>query len=319
MRPRTTSVGSLPRPRALARARWLHAEGELDDAALAETTTDALRAALARQERLGLDLLVDGQLDRGDMVTDFACALDGVERGGLVRCYGNRYYHMPRVTGPIAGRPEVGVRGWRRARALTERPLKASVTGPYTLMDWSGDEHYESRRDCCRAFSATIAAEVQALVEAGAEEIQLDEPAFPARRAEIDWALEAMGATLRAAAGRARTWAHVGYAQAELPWERLREVPADGVVLRVVDADPATLDGIEALAAEKSIVAGVVDAAVDDVEEAEPLRGRVDALLARVASDRLWLAPDGGLRGLDERAAWAKLEALVRVAADAGR
>jgi len=320
MKPRTTSVGSLPRPRALLRARWLHAEGEIDDNALREATATATRAVLERQAELGLDLFVDGQMDRGDMVTHFAAGLDGVEAGGLVRCYGNRYYHMPRVTGALARTAALSLDGWRLARGLTEGPLKATVTGPYTLMHCSGNEFYDTREACCMAFATAVAAEIGELLDAGVDEIQLDEPAFGARRDELELGLESMRRATSCVEGRARSWAHVCYGDPDPPLESVLKLPVDGVMLGMLNPSDAQLERLAALPPDKLLAAGVVDAAGEVVESPRCLDGRVSTLLDHVPPERLWLAPDGGLRGLDDALAWGKLAALARAgAAEDGR
>ena len=89
---RTTTVGWFPKPVGLRRARWRFAEGEIDEAKLREVEAEATRNALALQDELGFDLLVEGQMDRSDSVTFFAERLQGMEPAGLVRCFGNRYY-----------------------------------------------------------------------------------------------------------------------------------------------------------------------------------------------------------------------------------
>ena len=96
---KTTTVGWFPKPLDLRRARWRFAEGEIDEAELHTAEARATRGALKLQEELGLDLPVDGQMDRGDAVTFFAEQLEGMEPAGLVRCFGNRYYRKPVITG----------------------------------------------------------------------------------------------------------------------------------------------------------------------------------------------------------------------------
>ena len=162
----TSTIGSFPRPVKLLRARWQFSEEEIEESALREVEEESIRTAVALQESLGLDLLVDGQLDRSDMVTHFADHLDGMEIGALVRCFGNRYYRRPKIVGPVGREAPIVVEAWKAAQALTERPVKAIVTGPYTLMDWSFDEHYGSREACCAALAEVVAAEVEDLLAA---------------------------------------------------------------------------------------------------------------------------------------------------------
>jgi len=311
---RTTTVGSWPKPRALRVARWRHAEGEIDDAALRAAEDAALREVLALQDSLGLDLLVDGQMDRGDMISHFAERLAGFERGGIVRCWDNRYYRRPRIVGDVSREGAVVVEGFERARTLARRPLKAVITGPYTLMDWSFDEHYGSRAACCLALADVLAEEARALVEAGAEDVQIDEPAISGRPDELPWIAEALGRVSRALEGKARSWLHVCYGDFAPLLPELVSLPVDVLSLELSHASEATLHALRALPATKGLAAGVVDAANPEVESAATIRARIERVLRHVPAERLWAAPDAGLRALPGAAARAKIEALLAAA-----
>ena len=144
------------------------------------------------QEELGLDVLVDGEQYRGDMVAYFAETMPGFARGGLVRSYGNRYYHKPVMVGPVRWPGPMTVDWWRWTQSLTTRPVKGMLTGPYTLMDWSFDDHYPDRKAACLALAREVRKEVEALLEAGVRIIQIDEPALSVRPDELGFAVEAM-------------------------------------------------------------------------------------------------------------------------------
>jgi 5-methyltetrahydropteroyltriglutamate--homocysteine methyltransferase len=308
---RTTTLGWFPKPPALARARRRHADGEIDDAALVALEDEAMAAALRLQEQLGLDLLVDGQLDRADLVSHFAERLGGIESRGFVRCFDNRYYRKPAVVDEIAWSEPVTVERWRRAAAATSRPVRAIVTGPYTLMDWSFDEHYGSRERCCMAFAEAVRREVEALAAAGAGEIEVAEPAAGARADEDGLVVEAMAqATAGLDRGRVRLWTNVGYGIGSVPRAWLARMPVD-VVLLATDHDVELPDGRE-------LGLGLVDALDPRVEPVESIRERLTRVAARVPADRLWVTPGAGLRTLDEPALRAKLQNLVAAARQVG-
>ncbi len=147
----TTTVGSFPKPRAFKRARRRFREDEIDVAELRQEEDQAVADVIALQERLGLSILTDGEMTREDLVGHYAGRLDGLEEGMLVRCWGNRYVRRPRVTAPIGRPAPILVEDWKKAQRHTKRPVRAIVTGPYTLMHWSYDEHYGSRKACAQA------------------------------------------------------------------------------------------------------------------------------------------------------------------------
>jgi 5-methyltetrahydropteroyltriglutamate--homocysteine methyltransferase len=315
---RTTTAGWFPKPLELRRARWRHAEGQIDEAALRRAEDAATRDVVTLQEDLGLDLLVEGQMERGDAVTFFAEHLAGMEIGGLVRCLDNRYYRRPRIVGEVGRKTRIAAARWQAVQALTQKPVRAILTGPYTLMDWSFDEHYGSRENCCLALAEAVRAEAAELAAAGAAEIEIAEPAISARPQEMDLAAEALGRVTAGLRGRARTWTYVGYGDLSPVAAAVLALPVDGLILELANSGFEMLDALAHLPADKQLAAGVVDVHSAEVETLAVLCERAERLLARVPADRLWLTPDGPLRALTSAAARAKLEALVQAAARSG-
>lgn len=311
----TTTVGWFPKPASVRRARWRFSEGEIEAGDLRRAEDEATREVLRLQEQIGLDVLVDGQLDRGDMISHFAEHLTGMEPLGLVRCFGNRYYRRPRIVGEIGRERPITVERWRAASAAASKPVKAVLTGPYTLMDWSFDEHYRSREACCMALAEVVRAEAEELSAAGAQEIQIDEPAVSARPAEMELAAAALGRVTAGLRGKARTWTHIGYGDPGAVLEQIFALPVDGLLLEMANSDYETLDALSGLPPNKLLGAGVIDVLDPRVESVGVVRRRVKQLLLKVPAERLWLTPDGGLRTLDHAAAQAKLQAMVAVAA----
>jgi 5-methyltetrahydropteroyltriglutamate--homocysteine methyltransferase len=310
----TTTIGSFPKPVEIRRARWQHSEGEIEEAALREVEDRALESTLRAQEELGLDLLVDGQLDRSDMVTFFAEKLEGFEIGGFVRCWGNRYYRKPRLVGEVGRADALSVDRWRTAQQRAGRPVKAIVTGPYTLMDWSFDEHYRSRKAACTALAEVIRAEVADLAAAGATEIQLDEPAIGARPEEMELVHEAIALVTRDVREQARIWLYAGYGDLKPVMGQLLGFPVDALLLEMAHSEYAALDAIAGLPPEMLLGGGVVDAIDPRVETADEIQLRIERLQRVVPAERLVVTPDAGLRTLTAGQAEGKLRAMVTAA-----
>ena len=152
----TTTVGSFPKPDELRRARTQVARGRLDPQELERLEREATAFWIRSQEEAGLDVLVDGEMYRGDMVTYFSEHMEGFEISGLVRSYGNRYYRKPVAVAPVGRRNSVTVDWWRYSQGLTERPVKGMVTGPYTMADWSFNEHYPTREAFVMAMAEMV-------------------------------------------------------------------------------------------------------------------------------------------------------------------
>ena len=188
----TTTVGSFPKPPALMHLRAEFAKGKITADALKKEEEKATAFWMETQDKLGIDVVVDGEQYRGDMVAYFAEKMGGFEIGDLVRSYGNRYYHKPIITGEIRWPGPMTVDWWKFASKLTTRPVKGMLTGPYTMMDWAFNEHYADRRAACLALAREIRKEVEALIAAGAKIIQVDEPATSVRPEELPLVAEPM-------------------------------------------------------------------------------------------------------------------------------
>ncbi len=314
----TTTVGWFPKPAALRRARWRFSEGEIDAAELQAAEERARGDALALQDELGLDQFVDGQMERSDTVSYFAERLVGMEPAGLVRCFDNRYYRKPRIIGEVERPEAITVAAWSAAQRAASKPVKAVLTGPYTLMDWSFDEHYGSREKCAMALAAIVRAEAEALLEAGAREIEIDEPAISSRSEEMELAAAALGHVTEPLRGKARTWTYICYGDLEPVLDEVFALPVDGLLLEVANSSFSLLSCLGDLPADKQLGAGVVDVHSAQTESVDELRRRAERLLQHVPAERLWLMPDGGLRALSESVARDKLRALVEAASSMG-
>jgi 5-methyltetrahydropteroyltriglutamate--homocysteine methyltransferase len=278
----------------------------------------AVLQVLRLQEELGLDLLVDGEMDRGDMTTFFAERLEGMEISGLVRSYGNRYYRKPIIVSEVRRTAPMTVERWRFAQKATDKPVKAVLTGPYTLMDWSFDEHYRSRESCCMALAEVVREEASDLAAAGARDIQIDEPAISVRPEELPLAARALEQVTAGLRKRVRTWTHVCYGRFEPVIEQLLELPVDGLLLELANSEFDMLGYLDRLPEGKLLGAGVVDVHSDRVESPQQVRQRIEKVLETVPPERLWIVPDCGLKTRTAEQTRGKLESMVEAARAVG-
>jgi 5-methyltetrahydropteroyltriglutamate--homocysteine methyltransferase len=311
----TTTIGSLPKPATVKRARWQFAEGEIERAELTAMEEQATAAAVRLQQDLGIDLPTDGQMDRGDLVADYSEHLSGLEPAGLVRCWGNHYYRRPSIVGPVSRPAAFSVAAWKQASRHANRPLKAVLMGPYTLMDWSYDEHYGSREAACLALAAALAEEAAELVAAGVTELQLDEPAVGSRPDELALVAEAVGRVTASLGAGVRSWLHVCYGDLRPVIGEVLALPVDGLLLEMANSRFELADALGQLPEGKLLGVGVVDAISPEIESVDAIRSRVERLLQQVPRESLLLCPDAGLRTLSAEQAAAKLRVMVEAAA----
>jgi len=296
----TTTVGSFGKPDYLQKARNANARGKLGESELTELERKATEEWIRRQERLDLDILVDGEMYRGDMVAYFAERLEGFRLGGLVRSYGNRYYHKPIIASKVARPKPMTVDWFRFAQSLTDRPVKGMLTGPYTMLDWSYNEAYKTRRDAALALAEVVRQEAEDLQAAGAKYIQIDEPAIHARPEEIEIAIEAMGLVTQNL--DAKTVSHICYGDFAAIYPKVLELPVDQLDLAMANYGYRWLELFDKDPFTKELAIGIVDVHTHETETVAVAAEGIRKGLRYVSKERLLPHPDCGLktRSVDE-------------------
>jgi len=312
----TTTVGSFPKPDYLARARSAFASGRIDGGELDRLTRQATAECIRMQESAGLDILVHGEMERGDMVAYFAELLtESMAIGGLVRSYGNRYYRKPVISGELRWQGPMTVDMWRYAQSLTDKPVKGMLTGPYTMVDWSFDEHYGSRRETVLAMARVMRREAEELVKAGAKFVQVDEPAASTRPEEMELVSEALGTVTRGLG--AKTITHICYGDFARVFHHIASLPVDQLDLEMANSDYDLLELIRQHRDEfdKELAMGVVDVHTHVVESLNEVKAGIKRGLEVLAPERLYIDPDCGLK----TRTWDEAEAKLRVMTQAVR
>jgi len=290
----TTTVGSFGKPDYLTKARGQAARGKLGATDLEELERKATAEWIRRQEDIGLDVLVDGEMYRGDMVAYFAERLDGFKIGGLVRSYGNRYYHKPVIAGKVSRPKPMTVDWYQYAQSLTSKPVKGMLTGPYTLLDWSYNEAYPTRRDAVLALAEIVRDEARDLERADAKYIQIDEPAIHARPEEIDIAIEAMGVVTQNL--DAKTISHICYGDFAAIYPKVLELPVDQLDLAMANYGYRWLELFDKDPFTKELAIGIVDVHSYQTESVAEAAEGIRKGLRYVSKERLLPHPDCGLK-----------------------
>jgi 5-methyltetrahydropteroyltriglutamate--homocysteine methyltransferase len=308
----TTSVGSFGKPDYLQKARNAHAKGKLGADELLELERKATVEWIRVQEDIGLDILVDGEMYRGDMVAYFADLLDGYSDGGLVRSYGNRYYHKPVISGKLARPKSMTVEWFRYAQSLTEKPVKGMLTGPYTMLDWSYNEAYPTRRDAALALAEVVRQEAEDLDHAGAEYIQIDEPAIHARPEELAIAIEAMGIVTQNL--KAKTISHICYGDFAAIYPGILDLPVDQLDLAMANYEYRWLELMDRNPFTKEMAIGIVDVHTHELESVAEAAEGIRKGLKYVSADKLLPHPDCGLKTRPVEESIAKCKIVVEAA-----
>ena len=296
----TTTVGSLPKPDYILKARAKFARNEIKYDELKELELKAIEYWVKKQDEIGLDVIVDGEMYRGDMVAYFAETMQGFQMGELVRSYGNRYYRKPVITGEIKWCGPITVDWWKYAQSFTDKPVKGMLTGPYTIMDWSFNEYYASRREAAMAIAVELRREVEALVKAGARIIQIDEPAISTRLEELDFARQALNLVIDGI--EAYFVCHICYGNFTPVYRHMLALGVDNLDLETSQRIAALEEFIRDNRFTKDISYGVVDVHTHKVESVETIAENIRHAIGLFGVDAVWIDPDCGLktRTIDE-------------------
>jgi len=314
----TTTVGSFPKPEYLTRARSQFSLGKIGREELAALERQATVEVIRLQEGVGLDILVHGEMERGDMVAYFAELLtESMAIGGLVRSYGNRYYRKPIIINKLHWQGPMTVEMWRYAQSLTDKPVKGMLTGPYTMVEWSFDEYYPSRRDAVLDMAAVIHQEAVELEKAGARYIQVDEPAASTRPEEME--LVAQGLAVATEGLKAKTITHMCYGDFASVFDQIVRLPVDQLDIETANSDYGLLELFRRHPFDKEVALGVVDVHDHRVETVEEVKEGVRRGLDVLPPQRLYIDPDCGLKTRTWEEAAAKLRVMVQAVREVRR
>jgi 5-methyltetrahydropteroyltriglutamate--homocysteine methyltransferase len=325
----TTVVGSYPQPGWLVDHEALMKAGvprvraggiwRLTGDDLAEGQRDGAVLALHDMERAGIDLVGDGEAGRESYSNQFATALDGIDLekpGNTIRRTGEST-PVPRVVGPVRRTRPVVVAAVAFLRAHTDRPIKVTLPGPFTMTQQAQNEHYASEADLAMDYAAAVNEELLAAFAAGADMVQLDEPWMQARpEVAREYAVAAINRALQHAPGTTAVHLCFGYAAMvkDKPsgYSFLPELEATSADVISIEAAQPGLDP-DALAAlpSKKIMLGVIDLNDPTPETPEVVAERLRAALKVLPADRIVVAPDCGMKYLSRDVAFAKLKAMV--------
>jgi 5-methyltetrahydropteroyltriglutamate--homocysteine methyltransferase len=313
---RAKLAGRFP-PRVRARELW-----RIPPEHLAEALDDATVVAIREQEEAGLDILTDGEIRRESYSNHFATALEGVDvdNPGTALDRSGHPNPVPRIVGPIARPRPVETADLRFLRAHTDRTVKMTVPGPFTMSQQAQNEHYGDAESAAMAYAAAVNAEVRDLFAAGADIVQLDEPYMQARPdAARAYGLKALNAALDGVTGT--TAVHICFGYAAIIHERpegysfLPELAGCSADQISIETAQSGLDlGVLSDLTDKTIILGVLDLSTPEVESVETVAARARRAFDRIPPEQLVLAPDCGLKYLPRDSAFGKIRALAGAA-----
>ena len=321
----TTTIGSFPQTAAVRRARGELAGGTIDEAGYRERIRAEIRDALARQEALGLDVLVHGEAERNDMVQYFAEQLEGYAftAHGWVQSYGSRCVKPPILYGDVSRPRPMTVEWTRYAQSLTAKPVKGMLTGPVTMLQWSFVRDDRPRAEVALQVALAIRAEVADLERAGIRVIQIDEPALreglPLKRADwggyLEWATHAFRVSANGVADATQVHTHMCYSEFGDILPAIAALDADVITIEASRSGMDLLDGFARFRYPNAIGPGIYDIHSPRVPDAGEILALLEKARAVIPDERLWVNPDCGLK----TRGWAETETALRNMVEAAR
>jgi 5-methyltetrahydropteroyltriglutamate--homocysteine methyltransferase len=324
----TTVVGSYSVPEWLERLKTEYYQRRISAQHLTEIHEVAIKAAVKDQELAGIDIVSDGELRRDNDIDYFLARIPGVHIPQRAKADYFDYYDAeitrPLSEDPESAEPSLGLADdFRFTRHLTQKPVKFSFTGPFSLSRRIRDTAYKDPGDLVRALARRLNAEARQLAEAGADLLQIDEPFLAGYPEHVDLAIEAVNIVTD---GVTATWAlHVCYGNryARPSWEghydflfpAVKAAHVDQIVLEFARKGLDDLRLIRQHCWDSWLGLGVIDVKTSQVEAVELVASRIRRALEYVPAERLMINPDCGLRHLAPEVARQKLRAMVAGAA----
>lgn len=314
---RAKLAGRFP-PRVRAKELWRVSPEYLEQA-----QDDATLLALRDQERAGLDIVTDGEQRRESYSNRFATALEGVDldNPGTALDRSGHPNPVPRITGKIRRKYPVEVRDVQFLRANTDRKVKMTVPGPFTMSQQAQNEFYDSDEELAMDYAAAVNEEVKDLFAAGADVVQLDEPYMQARPEKArEIGVKALNRALDGVDGV--TAVHICFGYAAIIHERpsgysfLPELAETSAQQISIETAQSNLDcSVLKTLPGKTILLGVLDLSDKAVESPETVAERIRRGLAHIGAKQVIVAPDCGLKYLPRDVAFGKMQSMVEGAA----
>ena len=325
----TTLVGSYPQPdwlidrkklagrfppRVRARELW-----RIPEPHLAEAQDDATRLAIRAQEEAGLDIITDGEIRRESYSNRFATALEGVDidNPGTALDRSGHPNPVPRIVGKIRRRHAVEVEDLKFLRAHTDRKIKMTVPGPFTMSQQAQNDHYKSEEEAAMDYAVAVNGEIRDLFATGADVVQIDEPYMQARPEKArQYGLRALNRALEGVTGT--TAVHICFGYAAVIHSRpsgysfLGELSGCSCSQVSIETAQSNLDcAVLRTLAGKKIILGVIDLNDTAVETPETVAARIRRALPYARAEDIIVAPDCGMKYLPREVAFGKMKAMV--------
>ncbi|MGM0239997.1 5-methyltetrahydropteroyltriglutamate--homocysteine S-methyltransferase [Enterococcus sp. AZ103] len=309
----TTTIGSFPQTKEVKQTRARFKKKEIDQKTYDQFIAQQIDNWLQWQEEIDLDVLVHGEFERNDMVEYFGQNLAGYlfSKNGWVQSYGTRGVKPPIIWGDIYRTAPITVKWSKYAQKQTNKWVKGMLTGPVTILNWSFPREDISLKESTLQIALAIQEEVLDLEENGIRIIQIDEAALreklPLRKNDwyseyLDWAIPAFRLVHSKVQPQTQIHTHMCYSEFTDIIPAIDQMDADVISFEASRSNLEILDELKANHFKTQVGPGVYDIHSPRIPSTEEIKTTIDAILAKVPQEKIWINPDCGLktRGIKE-------------------
>jgi len=306
----TTVIGSYPRPRWLRDIIRRYKKGQIKEKVLKEAYNDAVIAVIKDHEIAGIDIPSDGEQRRDEMVEYFAERIGGFKFYGPVRVWGNAFFNKPAVVDKLEYREPIVVNEFSFLQKVSySKIVKVTITGPYTIADWSFNEYYSDKEELVYALAEIINREIKELEKAGAKYVQIDEPALPTHEEEVEWAVKAINKALEGI--KIKLGMHICYGKYERILPYVDKINVSQFALEFANRQFKDLELLIEYSYNKELGFGVIDVHNRRIESPLEIAEAIRKVLSILPPEKVYINPDCGLKLLPREIARKKMENMV--------
>ncbi|MBO6156993.1 MAG: 5-methyltetrahydropteroyltriglutamate--homocysteine S-methyltransferase [Succinivibrio sp.] len=321
----TTTIGSFPQTAEVRANRKAFRTGEISKEQYIEFNKKKIAECIALQEELGLDVLVHGEFERNDMVEYFGQHLEGYlfTEKAWVQSYGTRCVKPPVIWGDISRAHPITVDWSVYAQSKTDKPLKGMLTGPVTILNWSFPREDIPIKQSVLQLALALRDEVLDLEKKGIKIIQIDEAALreklPLRKSDwyskyLNFAIPSFRLVHSGVKATTQIHTHMCYSEFTDIIPAIDDMDADVISFEASRSDLLILDSLKKNNFKTEVGPGVYDIHSPRIPSKEEIKVVLEKILKKVASEKLWVNPDCGLKTRQDKEVKPSLKNLVDAA-----
>lgn len=306
-------IGDSPEEQLLRRTIAQLDRKEVDEAQLERVKDEVTRQVIEEQIDAGVEVITDGQIRWNDAITYITEKIKGFNITGMLRYFDtNTFYRQPVCTAELESPQGLVTKDFQFANTISSVPVKALLTGPYTLAKLSQDEHYRDLEKFATKLAIILGEETKRLADTGATIIQFDEPAILKFKTDLPIFKKVWAKLASYFSENIETILFLNFGNVGDILPQLLGLPVTTIGLDLA-TEEQNWRALAKSSFNKKLLAGIIDARNTKMETEEEIQERLQKLLGFVSAEDLAVSPNYGLEFLPRESARKKLSNLSKV------